>query len=524
MTNKSGSVYPVDRSLAQQHLGYLGYKPGENVYFRFFYHSSDSRKTNDAGRKASQLDWDAIEQYQQEGRGVYVVVNGSGGGHSDGEIKECCAIFCEWDDLPLSEQSLKWQELGFVEPTFTVYSGDKSMQPYWVFEEPIAVEQWRELQELLISVMSADKSNKNPSRVFRLAGGWHIKPGREPVLSNIAQDSGIRYSYGELCDRLLSLQPELSLQPSLSLETAPLQQKPVLPIQEKPQRYKDVTVPVPAIVSLTCALGKPKEFLSGVATLRNTSMTALARDLIGTANEFARLGQTTIDDAYTLFIDACRRCSSGAGWNEREWEQIWKSAMRSNPSASKNHAAPDAVENSIRGEYWRSISNHNGKKSGEDTGGDFSQLTDDEAGSKLLRDYRRLCSVFGNRIRLNTLTKRIEIDNNPIALDRAKLQLAIKHNVVLKSGREDVQDMMAELAENNQYSPVAEYLLSLPKPADTSILDSIAPRYLGVSEPIYSSMVRKTLIAAAARALEPGCKVDTALILQSPQGWQKSQF
>ena len=62
MTNKSGSVYPVDRSLAQQHLGYLGYKPGEHVYFRFFYHSSDSRKTNDAGRKASQLDWDAIEQ------------------------------------------------------------------------------------------------------------------------------------------------------------------------------------------------------------------------------------------------------------------------------------------------------------------------------------------------------------------------------------------------------------------------------------------------------------------------------
>lgn len=62
MTNKSESVYPVGRNLAQQHLGYLGYKPGENVYFRFFYHSSDSRKTNDAGRKASQLDWDAIEQ------------------------------------------------------------------------------------------------------------------------------------------------------------------------------------------------------------------------------------------------------------------------------------------------------------------------------------------------------------------------------------------------------------------------------------------------------------------------------
>ena len=151
-------------------------------------------------------------------------------------------------------------------------------------------------------------------------------------------------------------------------------------------------------------------------------------------------------------------------------------------------------------------------------------VTDHKIDSKLLRDYRKLSTVFSNRLRLNTLSKRIEIDNNPIAIDRAKLQLAIKHNVVLKSGREDVQDMMAELAENNQYSPVAEYLLSLPKPADTSILDSLAPRYLGVSEPIYSSMVRKTLIGAAARALAPGCKVDSALILQSPQGWKKSMF
>jgi predicted P-loop ATPase len=149
---------------------------------------------------------------------------------------------------------------------------------------------------------------------------------------------------------------------------------------------------------------------------------------------------------------------------------------------------------------------------------------DAEIDSKMLRDYRKLLSVFGNRIRLNTLTKRIEIDGQPLSLDRAKLQLAIKYGIVLKSGREDVQDMVAELAESNQYSPIAEYLLSLPVPADTSILDSLAKTYLGACEPIYSSMVRKTLIAAAARALKPGCKVDTALILQSPQGWKKSQF
>ncbi|HAT15445.1 MAG TPA: DNA primase, partial [Microcoleaceae bacterium UBA11344] len=160
----------VDRTQASKHLEYLGYRPGDNIYLRFFYHSSDPRKNDDRGRKESLLSWEKIEKYQSDGRGVYVVVNGADGGHTDAEIKQCCAIFCEWDDISLAEQFEKWSYLGFVEPTFTVYSGDKSMQPYWVFDEPIAPKQWRYLQNLLIEVMKADKSNKNPSRVFRLAG------------------------------------------------------------------------------------------------------------------------------------------------------------------------------------------------------------------------------------------------------------------------------------------------------------------------------------------------------------------
>ena len=113
---------------------------------------------------------------------------------------------------------------------------------------------------------------------------------------------------------------------------------------------------MPIAISLDSALGKAKDFLGGVTTLRNTSMATLARDLIGTAAEFQHLGQTTNDDAYTLFIDACRQCSPGNGWDEREWEQIWASAVRSNPSSSIAHKiSHDAVENCIKGEYWNSI-------------------------------------------------------------------------------------------------------------------------------------------------------------------------
>ena len=521
----------IDRELAQKHLDYLGYKPGDDVYFRYFYYSSDPRKGKDKGRKSSQLNWSAIEKYQDEGRGVYVVVNGADGGHTDDDIKQCCAIFCEWDDIPLAEQFEKWSNLGFVEPTFTVYSGDKSMHSYWVFDESIAPEQWRELQTLLITVMGADKSNKNTSRVFRLAGGWHIKPGREPVKSEILQDSGIRYSYGELCDRLLALvQPtESELEPKLEPK---LELEPELE-PEKKAKWSKITVPVPIAVPLEIGLSrKSREALNGVSALRNTTMAALARDLLGTAAEFDRLGQITNDDASTLFTDACRRCSTGGGWDEKEWELIWRSASKKPQVSSISHnLSPEAVENCIKAWYWKQT-NPNPKSNSQNqtdlpakeksaqTGNQQILESDD----KLIQDYNKVINTFGDRIRLNKLSKRIEVDGKSISLGRAKLQLAIRHNVLLKSGREDIQDIIAEVAEQNEYSPVAEYLRSLPFCMDTSILDRICETYFGVSGEIYTTFIRKTLIAAVNRALEPGCKVDTALILHGKQGYRKSTF
>jgi len=520
----------IDRELAQKHLDYLGYKPGENTYFRFFYHSSDLRKTSDKGRKNSQLTWNVIEKYQEEGRGVYVVVNGADGGHTDGDIKQCCAIFCEWDDIPIAEQSLKWEELGFVEPTFTVFSGDKSMQPYWVFDEPIALEQWRELQTLLITIMNADESNKNPSRVFRLAGGWHIKPDREPVKSEILQDSGIRYTYEDLCDRLLALAHPESESESESESELELELESELE-PEKKAKWNKITVPVPIAVPLEIGLSrKSRQALGGVSNLRNTTMAALARDLLGTSAEFDRFGQITGDDASTLFTDACRRCSTGGGWDEKEWETIWRSASKKPQVSSISHnLSPEAVENCIKAWYWKQTNPKSNSQNQTDLSATEKSVNPVKPGilesdDKLIQDYNKVINTFGKRIRLNKLSKRIEVDGKPVSLDRAKLQLAIRHGVLLKSGREDIQDIIAEVAEQNEYSPVAEYLRSLPFCMDTSILDRICESYFGISGDIYTTFIRKTLIAAVNRALVPGCKVDTALILHGKQGYKKSTF
>jgi len=51
----------------------------------------------------------------------------------------------------------------------------------------------------------------------------------------------------------------------------------------------------------------------------------------------------------------------------------------------------------------------------------------------------------------------------------------------------------------------------------------MAVDYLGCPDtPLNAQCVRKTMVAAVARARNPGCKFDTILVLESPEGWNKS--
>jgi len=335
----------TDRESAQKQLAYLGYTSNE-VFLRFFYHSDNPKKGDDKGRKLNNLDYPVIASYQNDERGTYVVVNGAGGGHEDKDIKQCAAIFCEWDDRPIEDQLLHWETLGFFEPTFTVYSGDKSAQPYWVFDTPINVEQWRELQRLLIEVMGADPSNKNPSRVFRLAGGWHVKPGREPRRTEIVQESGIKYSYEQLRERLQALVKPATLSPTRLEPTA-----------FNDQRYEDISLPVPQAVPIEVCLAKESRSLlqSGCAQGgRNFGGAKLARDLIGTASYLQTIGQSFEGNPQLLLENYGTRCSPPLP--TKEIESIWASAAKSNPAPS---CTPEGIENCLRSWYWKNYVKNN---------------------------------------------------------------------------------------------------------------------------------------------------------------------
>jgi len=146
-------------------------KPTGTARLRGFFPAGHPAKSTDSGRKAPPSRG-VVEKWQTEGRGVYVVIND--GGDTDAEITGCRAFFCEWDDRPKPWQLTAWRDLGLPEPTIQVDTGGKSIHNYWVLSDPISPQHWRILQKRLLEHADADRSLKNPSRVMRLPGTYHV--------------------------------------------------------------------------------------------------------------------------------------------------------------------------------------------------------------------------------------------------------------------------------------------------------------------------------------------------------------
>lgn len=81
------------------------------------------------------------------------------------------------------------------------------------------------------------------------------------------------------------------------------------------------------------------------------------------------------------------------------------------------------------------------------------------------------------------------------------------------------------VAKINERHPVREALAKLPPWDRVDRLAGLLPRYLGAADtPLNREIGTRWAISAVARILAPGCKVDTTLVLQGPQGCGKSTW
>jgi predicted P-loop ATPase len=130
-----------------------------------------------------------------------------------------------------------------------------------------------------------------------------------------------------------------------------------------------------------------------------------------------------------------------------------------------------------------------------------------------------------DEIRYNVFTQQIEIKGKVIdGADRFYLRLA---EMGYKVGKELAIDCLVQVANENLYNPVTEYLLHCEQHVEPAYIDGLATAYLRPGDggtSIYDEMLKRTLIGAVARAFDPGYKHDTACVIMGDQGAYKSSF
>lgn len=88
----------------------------------------------------------------------------------------------------------------------------------------------------------------------------------------------------------------------------------------------------------------------------------------------------------------------------------------------------------------------------------------------------------------------------------------------------NIAGVIQSVAEAHSFDRLREYLDGL-KWDRVPRVDTLAHRYLGAEDTPYTREIsRRFAISAVARALQAGCKVDTMLIIEGPQGLMKSSF
>lgn len=142
---------------------------------------------------------------------------------------------------------------------------------------------------------------------------------------------------------------------------------------------------------------------------------------------------------------------------------------------------------------------------------------------RILRDDPRVAA----QLRRNTMTGTVYLRGAELSEHAGASGLAVwlADTYGISAALSNVTEAIVSVAEGNEFHPVRDYLRGLPAWDGKSRFGALLTKVLGCPHrDLYLLYVRRTVIAAVARAMRPGCKVDTATVLVGAQGIRKSTF
>jgi hypothetical protein len=185
---------------ALRHLELLTGSRDTPVWFRAFTDAGKGEARKFFGTVAGQ--WSEIESLQAAGCGIFVVVNE--GGNTREEVLAAGgltrAVFVDGDNIPAPA---KWH----ADPDFLVIRDQMHWHAYWLPAD-LLIADFEEAQRRLAAHYGTDTRVKDPSRVMRLAGTFHLKEPAHPRLIQLKDCNADRAPARPAADILVGL-PEV---------------------------------------------------------------------------------------------------------------------------------------------------------------------------------------------------------------------------------------------------------------------------------------------------------------------------
>lgn len=144
-----------------------------------------------------------------------------------------------------------------------------------------------------------------------------------------------------------------------------------------------------------------------------------------------------------------------------------------------------------------------------------------------MQNYQLIIRKLYPNLRFSLFDRRCYLGNEPIDQDLiSKIEIAV--TIFLQGPNvktDDIEKAVRYVAKENEFNPLQEYFENLPKPTGKNYLDNYLFDLCGVEKNELNRIIgRKWLISAVARAIQPGCYVEGALIFTGQQAAGKTFF
>lgn len=153
-----------------------------------------------------------------------------------------------------------------------------------------------------------------------------------------------------------------------------------------------------------------------------------------------------------------------------------------------------------------------------------------------LPHHKTYVNVLYDLVKYNLFTHRIEFKRRPPwyvkgvpykywdDADAVQLRAWLSENPGFNPTEANIDAAVYTYAMRNAYHPLKDWFKTL-KWDGVPRLRRLLPDYAGTDDNLYTQEIGyRWMISIIARVMDPGCKVDHMLILEGPQGAQKSQF